>query len=75
MKKQNKEQELENILKNENNQFSMPLQKIVVSDLELIFDSLPKVKLIDIDTFQTNNYQINKLYKPISKIFDYRDGE
>ena len=75
MKKQNKEQELENILKNENNQFSMPLQKIVVSDLELIFDSLPKVKLIDIDTFQTNNYQINKFYKPISKIFDYRDGE
>jgi hypothetical protein len=61
--------DISNYLKDPNNYLSIPMQKIVVSNLTATNDELPHIKLIEIKDLQTKSYPIEAFYKPISKPF------
>jgi len=61
--------EIEYILRNTQNKFPIPLQNIIVEDINTISKYLPKVKLIEMDNFKTITYSIQAFYKPICQIF------
>ncbi len=59
---------IEEILKNPDNNFPIPLQNIIVENMKVVKKQLPYKKFIDIKDLQTLAYPINSIYKPISKI-------
>jgi hypothetical protein len=63
-----KETKLEEFLKDKKNNFPIPLQHILVDDLEEKKKETPHIKLVPVKSLQTLSYPINTLYKPISKI-------
>ena len=63
--------DIKKILKAEENEFSIPLQKTVVLEnakIQSRENNLPNIKLISIKDFQTKLYSIKSIEKPISKI-------
>lgn len=73
MKKHKNQLTLEASLKKKSNQFSIPLQNVVASDLKKLLENSIKIKLIEINDFQTSSYPTKSLYKPISRLIDYDD--
>ncbi|MBW6484306.1 MAG: hypothetical protein K0B10_14785 [Vicingaceae bacterium] len=71
MKKDKNQLLLEASLKKKANQFSIPLQNVVASNLKKLLKNSIKEKVIEINDFQTSSYPVKSLYKPISRLIDY----
>lgn len=67
--------DLEKLLRNKENEFSIPLQNVIVTDLaqDVKAENFPSVKSIDVKDFQTRSYSVRTLYKPISKLIDFNE--
>lgn len=63
----------ENELRNPENRFSIPIQKIHVVELEKLKTSIPHVKIVQSKELQTNAYALSPFYKPISRVIVPQD--
>jgi hypothetical protein len=63
-----KETKIEELLRDKRNNFPIPLQHILVDDLEEKKNETPHIKLVPVKKLQTLSYPINALYKPISRM-------
>jgi hypothetical protein len=59
---------IEEILKNSINNFPIPIQHILVKDLDETKHETPHVKLVPVNDLQTLCFPVYTFYKPISKI-------
>lgn len=59
---------IEEILKNDINNFPIPIQHILVSDLDQAKHETPHVKLLPAKDLQTLCFPVITFYKPISRI-------
>lgn len=59
---------IDEILKNDVNNFPIPIQNILVSNLDQTKHETPHVKLLPANDLQTLCFPVFTFYKPISKI-------
>lgn len=59
---------IEEILKDKLNNFPIPIQHILVADLDEIKSETPHVKLVPVRGLQTLCFPVYTFYKPISRI-------
>jgi hypothetical protein len=63
-----KEIKIEEQLRDKTNNFPIPLQQILVDNMDEKRKETPHIKLIYIKDLQTLSYPVNSLYKPISRM-------